>query len=172
MRSLIARFMGPTWDPSGADRSQVGPMNFAIWDMPQLWDLLIVYSLQCQEHVCTSLSSIVNNVEELVRWGWGGVLIIDIHFVKFYLSNVSNCRDPAFYQRISQILSHGAIKFRSSTLIARCVGPTRGPSMADRTQVGPMVAPWTLLSGYVLIHPPPPLNKMSPFWQTTNSNAF
>ena len=23
--------MGPTWGPSGADRTQVGPMNFAIW---------------------------------------------------------------------------------------------------------------------------------------------
>ena len=28
---LIARFMGPTWGPSGADMTQVGPMNFAIW---------------------------------------------------------------------------------------------------------------------------------------------
>ena len=26
MSSLIARFMGPTWGPSGADRTQVGPM--------------------------------------------------------------------------------------------------------------------------------------------------
>ena len=24
--NLIARFMGPTWGPSGADRTQVGPM--------------------------------------------------------------------------------------------------------------------------------------------------
>ena len=28
---LIAGFMGPTWGQSGADRTQVGPMNFAIW---------------------------------------------------------------------------------------------------------------------------------------------
>ena len=27
------------------------------------------------------------------------------------------------------------------------MGPTLGPSGADRTQVGPMLAPWTLLSG-------------------------
>ena len=33
------------------------------------------------------------------------------------------------------------------TLIARFVGPTRGPSWADRIQVGPMLAPWILLSG-------------------------
>ena len=35
------------------------------------------------------------------------------------------------------------------TLIARFMGPTWGPSGADRTQVGPMLAPWTLLSGLV-----------------------
>ena len=33
------------------------------------------------------------------------------------------------------------------TLIARFIGPTWGPPGADRTQVDPMLAPWTLLSG-------------------------
>ena len=33
------------------------------------------------------------------------------------------------------------------SLIARFTGPTWGPYGADRTQVGPMLAPWTLLSG-------------------------
>ena len=28
---LIAMIMGPTWGPSGANRTQVGPMNLAIW---------------------------------------------------------------------------------------------------------------------------------------------
>ena len=32
-------------------------------------------------------------------------------------------------------------------LIAGFMGPTWGPAGADRTQVGPMLAPWTLLSG-------------------------
>ena len=35
-----------------------------------------------------------------------------------------------------------------STLIARFMGPTWGPSGADRTEVGPMLVPWTLLSGH------------------------
>ena len=34
-----------------------------------------------------------------------------------------------------------------ASLIARFLVPTWGPSGADRTQVGPMLAPWTLLSG-------------------------
>ena len=33
------------------------------------------------------------------------------------------------------------------SLIARFMGPTWGPSWADRTLVGPRLAPWTLLSG-------------------------
>ena len=35
-----------------------------------------------------------------------------------------------------------------TTLIARFMGPTWGLPGADRTQVGPMLAPWSLLSGY------------------------
>ena len=38
--------------------------------------------------------------------------------------------------------------FIAVSLIARFMGATWGPSGADRTQVGPMLAPWTLLSGY------------------------
>ena len=41
-------------------------------------------------------------------------------------------------------------EFPSSTdliLILSFMGPTWDPSGADRTQVGPMLAPWTLLSG-------------------------
>ena len=37
------------------------------------------------------------------------------------------------------------------TLIARYMGPTWGPLGSDRTLVGPMLAPWTLLSGEFLL---------------------
>ena len=37
-------------------------------------------------------------------------------------------------------------------LIARFMGPTWGPSGAERTQVGLMLVPWTLLSGTVLLY--------------------
>ena len=40
--------------------------------------------------------------------------------------------------------NRGAIK---TTLIAMFMGTTWGPSGADRTQVGPMLAPWKLRSG-------------------------
>ena len=35
--------------------------------------------------------------------------------------------------------------------IATFIGPIWCPSGADRTQVGPMLAPWTLLSGYIYL---------------------
>ena len=38
------------------------------------------------------------------------------------------------------------------TQIARLMGPTWGPPGDDRTQVGPMMAPWTLLSGNILFY--------------------
>ena len=38
-----------------------------------------------------------------------------------------------------------------TTLIARFMGPTWGLPGADRTQVGPMWATWTLLSGHIII---------------------
>ena len=44
-------------------------------------------------------------------------------------------------------LDPGALNFLFS-LIARFMGTTWGPSGADRTQVGPMSAPWTMLSGF------------------------
>ena len=62
---------------------------------------------------------------------------------------------PLFYNWFSYahlLISHpsitdNAITFKEQdTLIARFMGQTWGPSGADRTQVGPMFAPWTLLS--------------------------
>ena len=43
-----------------------------------------------------------------------------------------------------------APKLHLQPLIARFMGPTWGPSAADRTQVDPMLAQWTLLSGTTL----------------------
>ena len=52
---------------------------------------------------------------------------------------------------------HGNVAFMLS-LISRFMGPIWGPSGADRTHVGPMWAPWTLLSGMT-------------FWRTYNLNT-
>ena len=58
--TLIARFMGPTWGPSGADRTQVGPhvgpMNFAIWGTIQ-WLCLQVLDHE-QAHHCVQSEDI------------------------------------------------------------------------------------------------------------------
>ena len=73
--------------------------------------------------------------------------------------------DPC-YNEVLHILKHGCVVFNwvrtahifviklglfdtKPSLIARFMGPTWGPSWANRTQVGPMLAPWTLLSGII-----------------------
>ena len=70
--------------------------------------------------------------------------------------------DTAYMKVAVGLLSQGTVRLgrrwcassdkQMSTLIARFIGPTWGPSGADRTQVGPMLAPRTLLSGKVRVH--------------------
>ena len=56
------------------------------------------------------------------------------------------------YQLISQQCWHSVPKQGIvNTQIAKFIGPTWSPSGVDRTQVGPMLTSWTLLSGYIYI---------------------
>ena len=59
--------------------------------------------------------------------------------------------------------------------IARFMGPTWGPSGADRTQVGPMLGPWTLLSGTPYLAPTPQLFvgilEITDVWYTDNTSV-
>ena len=49
-------------------------------------------------------------------------------------------------KKIWQCWSQACYPRHIASLIARFTGPTWGPSGADRTEVGSMLAPWTLLS--------------------------
>ena len=56
----------------------------------------------------------------------------------------------------------------SITQIARFMRPTWGPPGADRTQVGPMLAPWSLLSGQLICVSSPGLPASIPYWHRTS----
>ena len=62
-----------------------------------------------------------------------------------YVKHASDCA----------IMSFSVENHVPDTVIAKFMGPTWGPSGADRTQVGPILAPWTLLSGVLLLTPNP-----------------
>ena len=63
----------------------------------------------------------------------------------------SNCIVWAFRQKMFYTMIHKVIPEYQNILfiplIAKFMGPPLGPSGAARTQVGPMLAPWSLLSG-------------------------
>ena len=74
----------------------------------------------------------------------------------------------------SMIVPHD-ITYSIRSLIARFMGSTWGPPGADRTQVGPMLTPWSLLSGIIMffrsetIFPfPSPCSLLCGFMPDTN----
>ena len=76
--------------------------------------------------------------------------IMPVHSLQYPCVDVSQgyaeflCK--AFRQNNQHVLS--VTLFRIYICFPDSMGPTWGPSGADRTQVGPILAPWTLLSGF------------------------
>ena len=77
---------------------------------------------------------------------------------------INAVKNPLHYadiQKVTNSFSISAPSFQNelvwlqtiTSLIARFMEPTWGPSGADRTQVGPMLAQWTLLSGFSILRP-------------------
>ena len=94
--------------------------------------------------------------------------LVRCYFVSHYSNQIKNIASRSYFRLIgSQYLENYkhliddindllANKFYNdvggphlSTLIARFMGPTWGPSWVYRIQVGPMLAPWTSLSGNI-----------------------
>ena len=65
-----------------------------------------------------------------------------VRYILMKTSTVSFCIEETW-----EIVSGDWQQGKFQPLIAGFMGPTWGPSGADRTQVGPMLDPWTLLSG-------------------------
>ena len=57
-----------------------------------------------------------------------------------------------FFKMIFTIFHH-LCATGGCTQIAKFMGPTWGPPGSCRPQMGPMLAPWTLLLGYVILYP-------------------
>ena len=77
-------------------------------------------------------------------------------------SQMSWCQNHIIFTKVTYSLSHKIFLCGFAVLlifykvillpdIASFMGPSWGPSGAVRTQVGPMLAPWTLLSGLILV---------------------
>ena len=64
-----------------------------------------------------------------------------------FITNVQPCATMLFLLIVLYFCQVFMKYSMTYSLIARFMGPTWSPSGADRTQVGPILAPWTLLSG-------------------------
>ena len=72
-----------------------------------------------------------------------------LSFASYLVYSMSQYILPTLWVLFYRLL-HSCQYFLMHCLIASFMGPTWVPSGADRTQVGPMLPPWTLLSGLVL----------------------
>ena len=97
--------------------------------------------------------------KNVTDWSWKDVLILFIQLLSLF-SESSEIIKPGtednFVEPIASNYVH--IQYRNVFLpismgsqIAKFMGPTRGPPGSCRPQMGPMWAPWTLLSG-ILLH--------------------
>ena len=76
---LIARFMGPTWGPSGANRPHVSPMNFVIWAI----------SIECSNHARPSAVAVLITQRHVCIQV---LLAFDDIFVDHQISNISHTK--------------------------------------------------------------------------------
>ena len=154
-----AKFMRPTWDPPGPCRPQMGPMlapwtllsghvyscDFLKWYKECLCDLDdLSFSVDSRPGTSEVPAQMASYAENVSIW-WR-------HHESWYAPPSTYTPSGTFtpiYERnhtdINPTIGGGK---QICSQIARFMGPTWDPPGADRTQVGPMLVPWTLLSGF------------------------
>ena len=140
--------MGPTWDRQDPGGPHVGPMILAIWVLFTMCFMSFVV-WRCVHNIFGLIFSKVNLSVNGNVISFGS----QFHSLLFQLTQCHTGNDSlpeSLMTNINALQGYTevmAILHSETPLIARFMGPTWGPSGADRTQMGPMLAPWTLLSG-------------------------
>ena len=127
---LLTVFTVPAKVYDNAVRLRYAP--FAIYTCSDDWMIKLVCSIYWRWCFISMFTS-DTIISEMFYTTAPGLVFFIKSVLLHYIQNGS--------QRINPCMS------KTTTLITRFMGPTRGPSGADRPQVGPMLAPWTLLSG-------------------------
>ena len=105
---------------------------------PSIWNEAKIRVVHVFYFCCIALTALhMINHEPLWLTKLALVLVHGIHYICIKLWNV--------------LSGHILISSKLYSMIARFMGPTWGPSGANRTPVSPMSAPWTLLSGFVKV---------------------
>ena len=116
------------------------------------WREALMYSL-----ICAWINDWVNNREagDLRRYGVHYDVIVMLWDILYKTASVSVYQAYIQNNRISSLCHdmETCLAFLTLSQVARFMGPTWGPPGADTTQVGPMWATWTLLSGFLVNEP-------------------
>ena len=107
--------------------------------LTSVWGLLLS-GLYCIGYPCVCVNQVMLN---LMRKYWYEHICVFISFL-----DLKHRRSVIFILCEDDDIPIPHTVNMMTALIARFMGPKWGPSGADRTQVGPMLAPWTLLSGW------------------------
>ena len=102
--------------------------------------------------IVTSFDIYVNHCVEGVNSGWGHIFIQNLHLDSCFILSFSQSFQCWYYKEglstcIFPIRNTWGCTLAMSPQIATFMGPTWGPSGSCRPQMGPMLAPWILLSG-------------------------
>ena len=121
-------------------RRRFSTSHFLIWNEKKCWK-------HCVEILYICWNSRPKPWRKKNRWIWMQRLTIDaiLHRSLFRLQNQNQWN-------VAQIVSNGLPRAQLHLIYPdnNVHGANMGPSGADRTQMGPMLAPWTLLSGHRL----------------------
>ena len=101
---------------------------------PKLWGYIITFFSRLAVHTTKETEKQLYFAKNITT---------TFHFLTLFLTCTCIGIQRLFYSGWTPLISSFITQVR---LIARFMGPTWGPSGADRTQVGPMLASWTLLS--------------------------
>ena len=106
--------------------------------------------LKCQN---IFISPLINIIQPNIQWNSNVKLNIKVIFLILECVFTMAEHHKLEWFALCRCMTHTCSNYMDGTvpmiqtLITRFMGPTWGPSWADRAQVGPLLAPWTLLSG-------------------------
>ena len=134
---------------------QISVLNGVLWDVMQvrcgMCEIGLWLTRVCNDNAvgiavaCLFADKGLKYILRFVEFCCGVVVVGFAHIVQGW------CTGTKAIVTILKTINHTNAPYSNRSQIAKFMGPTWGPPGSCRPQMGPMLAPWTLLSGMVLL---------------------